>query len=174
MPTWEFLDYVQTLYVPIVQRNECFCIVIYRDGGMRLYLAETSGWLKWLVNWKVHGRKRSWLKLNCCTGVSRHGVSMQDKITARRWLINRLKELNIGGTRFTCRHFILEGIQRRLKSGNALDTSSPSCSMQVMKGVGESKTQLSLCLFCYADDMFWPLWAILRAQKYIMREKHTV
>jgi hypothetical protein len=33
------------------------------------------------------------------------------------------------------------------------------------------KTQLSLYLFYKADDVFQPLWAILRSQKCIMKEK---
>ena len=34
-----------------------------------------------------------------------------------------------------------------------------------------SKTHLFLYPSYYADDMFWPLWAILRSQKYINEEK---
>jgi len=36
------------------------------------------------------------------------------------------------------------------------------------------KTQLSLYLFYWADDMFRPLWAILRSLKCIMRKNYAV
>jgi len=41
----------------------------------------------------------------------------------------------------------------------------PRCVLCKLGGGRYAKTQLSLYLFFWADDMFRPLWAILRSQK---------
>jgi len=42
----------------------------------------------------------------------------------------------------------------------------PRCVLCKLGGGGYVKTQLSMYPIYYADDMFQPLWAILRSQKY--------
>ena len=46
----------------------------------------------------------------------------------------------------------------------------PRCVLCKLGWGGYVKTQLSLYLIYQADDMFRPMWAILRSQKYIMRK----
>jgi len=50
----------------------------------------------------------------------------------------------------------------------------PLCVLCKLGGGGYVKTQMSLYPIYWADDMFRPLLAIFRSQKYIMRSKCTV